>query len=280
MVVSEHGIPMIRSVSITTLIVTLVLSCTSGEQSLGTNEFGEHPKDSSTYWFNNLADTLVEMHHDDPDTAHYRWAAMNLLDRHMVNEIPWGYEGVTTGIAELFHVAQFNAHWAIWLEYGGGLLPGDNHIACYVVDENLQVLAKRVLHGCHYHNGNVEFVDLDADGIHELKFTLAFPTQSVPVIDTFSEYYALVGDSLVLKFSVTTDERRAGVSYEPGKGLWIQRSYAYDPASEYIEVAERTYSFAPDDFRFEGPIQDARLTRQEHNRFRYVADSLRFIPAR
>lgn len=254
---------------------TLLLSGCAGDKESRRKEVAI-TIDSSIYWCERLADTLVELHRNDPDTNYFRWAALNLLDKEFVVVLPWRDSGFTTAMAELFHVSHFDTLRVVWFEHGV-LIPEGHRLACRVVDQNLQLRATRTFAGCHYHNGTIDFVDLDQDGVNELRFTLAYPIQSVPHIETSAAYYAMSADSLVLKFDLVTDERKADVSFKPGKGIWVRRALEFDPLSRSIIVSERTYAFASKNFSFNGDIRSTRLTETNQIKYRFDSDSFRFV---
>jgi hypothetical protein len=263
------------------LAVCLVLCACSrkptNEVSTGAPRASVIPSDSMTAWIAMLADTAVALHSSTADTAYYRAAVHQLLDTSVVVPEPWRYPGYTTEVASRFHVQPFNGSKAVWIEYGGDWLFGSNEIHCRIVNDQTKMEAERVFYGCHYHNGKLEIADLESDGTHELHYTLVEPVQSVPVISTYSEYYSLVKDSLVLRFAITTDERRTGVAFEPGKGEWITRAYKYDPREGTITVNERIYGFAPDDFSFEEEIKPKSLLNKSTYQLVYNTDSLRYV---
>ena len=134
----------------------------------------------------------------------------------------------------------------------------EHQIKLQLCDEKLNVLKSDSILGNKYHNGIIQVVDWNNDGLEDLKFNILNPTSSVAHCHYDEVVFTVNSDNKFSEiFNLTLDER-ACTAISEFKGEMTQRAYFFVDG-QTIEVIQRRYSFPCESFKFEGAITNAQL---------------------
>lgn len=167
-------------------------------------------------------------------------------------------EAITTKYAKSnIIVDEFGDNYLIQI-YSDDYSNKSHQIKLYVCDDNLNIITTDSIPGNKYHNGTIQVLDWNKDGLEDLKFNILNPTSSITHCQNDEKIFTLNSDNNFTEiFNLTLDERSC-TALSDFKGELIQKKYSFVD-NQTIEVIQQEYTFPCENFKFDGPIADGRL---------------------
>ena len=160
-------------------------------------------------------------------------------------------------------VDYFNESILVQIYYGQWSTHG-NSIRLFLLDKEGVLLSEDSIMGCHYHNGTIDIIDWNNDGMDEIQFTIDWPTQSVSYIEQIERIYKISDSYEFCKvFEISKETRDCASSDSIGEV--VQREYSFENKSN-ISVLETLYEINCADFEW----HDAIKTKREINSTKYL----------
>lgn len=201
--------------------------------------------------------TLDSLSNDNsiPNKNIFLFACKNLFAQDSAIYKP---EDLTTKYAKSnIIVDEFGDNYLIQI-YSDDYSNKSHQIKLYVCDDNLNIITTDSIPGNKYHNGTIQVLDWNKDGLEDLKFNILNPTSSITHCQNDEKIFTLNSDNNFTEiFNLTLDERSC-TALSDFKGELIQKKYSFVD-NQTIEVIKQEYTFPCENFKFDGPIADGRL---------------------
>ena len=227
-------------------------------------------QDTTNYPIKDLLKTFDSVYLSDRNKAYYEFALNKLIDTEQFR-IPKRLS--IDQFLKFIEVYDFNKVRIVLINYNPQM-EDEYSLELFVVDSLKRILSNLKFPGCHYNNGEISIGDFDFDSNDEIFFKITVPVQSVPIIETYHEYYKFINNRLQRVFSIVTDERDGTTQ---GRDYGTQTIRKYKFYRDSIKVIESEYHYNPDNFDFEEEIKSKRKVEEDTQLFIYNPDSLKYV---
>jgi len=219
------------------------------------NQISNHLLEKQTYSLDSIIINVLDSLKSDGSIVNKKYfieACERLFD---FNSLQFNLENLTKDFLKgNVVVKQFNSNYLVLIYYGQWSTNG-NEIQLFLFDKDLNEVNKGEIDGCHYHNGVIEVIDWDSDGLDEIQFKIDWPTQSVAYIAHLEKIYEF-SESKGLKQIFEIERETRDCSPTIGElGLVIKRKYKFLD-NETLQVTATSFNLNCEDFEWHDEIKN------------------------